>query len=321
MKKREVKLHPKFSKNAAHKNLCTTTHRVNLLGIRGLNSLDEELSRLFVELDSTGDHLARLLEGTEISGDDILRSIESPDWANAFGRLSPFIRKCNQDLNSIRERLLVLLENKENTLNELASVLVVVCESGNISDQRSSVIILDSLLRWEGIDSAVFEKGDSFITVKFASLLRLVLTRNRERLALTAAARALGRLAKVSDSSSRGDFVRFETNSAIEWLHLDSHATRRLAAALILRYLTEMVPTLFVTHDHAASFFNRIGSALLDVSPQTRYAARDAMRALFLAVNTRVDQKLCFEKCYSIVVHGVSLWAWASCTTNEDVSI
>ncbi|KAH9253554.1 hypothetical protein BASA81_008390 [Batrachochytrium salamandrivorans] len=253
-----------------------------------LFQFDPDFSVVYRKLHT---HSCELLKsmGDDVSGDQVLLDLDDPGVGGDFkskGQLAPFLSNVHYSLGACTARLGQLFAKSPEELevlkvNDFASVLFFVVEAGSQYDQTGSALILDALFATSLLQPAIGGGTSSSATtssVKFALLLRAMMSRLTHRLSLSATARALGRFAKMTDASSRGDFVKFEISRAMEWLSLASHAKRRLPAVLIL-------------------------SALMDADKHTRFAARDAIHTFFLAtIKSKEDREYFFKKCYSMII-------------------
>ena len=137
---------------------------------------------------------------------------------------------------------------------------------------------------------------------RFASYLRDVFTVTCEPAVAEAAARALGKMARVGGALVAGIADR-EIKRCVEWLRADARVdavsntsggnhevgsgsgARRYAAVLVLRELAEHAPEVF--NVHISSFIDAVWPALRDSRLFARQAAVRALRACLVVIERR----------------------------------
>ena len=189
------------------------------------------------------------------------------------------------------------------TMSGMSTALLRLAEAGSSDEQRAVVLVLDAIVAH--LLPLIVE---DVTLVKITSCIRIVITAQATRadqgelLTLTTAARALGRSARLSDPAFRVDLTKFEAERALEWLELPVHASKRLAACLILRHLCDTDTTaLIVSKDNILLFFDRVEPSLMDASDATRVAACDVLDAFLSLIDSRDEMERCFRRCYNIV--------------------
>ena len=132
---------------------------------------------------------------------------------------------------------------------------------------------------------------------RFATYLRDVFTVTCEPVLAEAAARAVGKIARVGGALTAGIADR-EVKRCVEWLKADADAfssssssrggggeARRYAAVLVLRELAEHAPEVF--NVHISSFIDAVWPALRDSRLFVRQAAVRALRACLVVIERR----------------------------------
>jgi hypothetical protein len=277
-----------------------------------LTALDPTIAQMFVRVCHIGSTLSSALRLWIDQDDDVvLRALENDTSFSLLKlRLPDSVASSSEALSQQLQlfcRAVLHISKKSQLVirfaNDLATIFLRLAEAGNAEEQMGIALVLDALVEPIILNPEADGKDLFEASIKFASTLRIVLSSNMDKTTLTAAARALGKLAKASDSTVRVEFVRFETDRALEWLQLEAHAPKRLAAVLILRHLADNVPALFLAHQY--QFFNCVGSAVYDTSQDTRLSAKDAIRTFLDLISTKEEEEHCFRQCYSIVHRGI----------------
>ncbi len=171
--------------------------------------------------------------------------------------------------------------------------------SRDANDRIAAIVSIDQLID--------LNYDDQRKITRFSNYLRNVLTNQHgDATTVLMVTRALGRLAKASDSTTSktltAEWVDFETKRALEWLEGDnssggsgsgssSHSRhnkddgRRYAAVYVLKELAENAPTLFFAH--AVDFLKYIWNGLRDLSPLVRDGSKLALSAVLTLVSER----------------------------------
>ena len=161
-----------------------------------------------------------------------------------------------------------------NFLEEMNKEIHVMVNSRDANDRIAAIVSIDQLID--------LNYDDQRKITRFSNYLRNVLTNQHgDATTVLMVTRALGRLAKASDSTTSktltAEWVDFETKRALEWLEGDnnsggsgsgssSHSRhnkddgRRYAAVYVLKELAENAPTLFFAH--AVDFLKYIWNGL-----------------------------------------------------------
>ena len=163
-------------------------------------------------------------------------------------------------------------------------------QSEEVSKRLAGVVAVDVLT-----EAKIGETANKMN--RFASYLRDVFTRTCEPVLAEAAARAVGKIARVGGALTAGIADR-DVKRCIEWLRADADAftasrgfdktgsdARRYAAVLVLRELAEHAPEVF--NVHISSFIDAVWPALRDSRLFVRQAAVRALRACLVVIERR----------------------------------
>jgi len=175
-----------------------------------------------------------------------------------------------------------------NFLEELNKEIHVMVNSRDANDRIAAIVSIDQLID--------LNYDDQRKITRFSNYLRNVLTNQHgDATTVLMVTRALGRLAKASDSTTSktltAEWVDFETKRALEWLEGDNNAHRhkddgrRYAAVYVLKELAENAPTLFFAH--AVDFLKYIWNGLRDPSQLVRDGSKLALSAVLALVSER----------------------------------
>ncbi len=118
------------------------------------------------------------------------------------------------------------------------------------------------------------------------------------------ASKTLGHLAR-SSVVPNADYVEFEVDRGLEWLHSDQ-SSRRLAACFVLKELAENAPTLFFAK--TGDFLERVWIVLRDGKPIIRLSAARALSACLriLAQRSAISHVNWYCKIYEQVQEGLA---------------
>ncbi|CAM9232634.1 unnamed protein product, partial [Phaeothamnion confervicola] len=162
---------------------------------------------------------------------------------------------------------------------ELYHQVFSLMHSSLLADKLGAVCALDEL-----IDASSSQAEMKII--KFSNNLSRALCANTDYALLSHVARALGHMAR-SAVVPNAEFVEFEVNRGLEWLHAEQWH-RRLTACLVLRELAENAPTTF--YIKIKDFFDRILPVLRDRHVAVREAAAMALRTCLSLLAQRLSR-------------------------------
>jgi FKBP12-rapamycin complex-associated protein len=181
-------------------------------------------------------------------------------------------------------------ESFGNFLEELNKEIHILVNSRDSNDRIAAIISIDQLID--------LNYDDQRKITRFSNYLRNILTNQHgDAPTVLMVTRALGRLAKASDSTTSktltAEWVDFETKRALEWLEGDNTTThrahrddgRRYAAVYVLKELAENAPTLF--YAHVQDFLKHIWNGLRDPSHIVRDGSKLALSAVLALISER----------------------------------
>lgn len=163
--------------------------------------------------------------------------------------------------------------------SELFQRVFALLRGNDLSDRLGGVAALDQL-----IDASTNLAETKLI--KFSNNLSDALRTNTNRDVLVSVAKALGHMAR-SSAVPNVDYVEFEINRGLEWLHADS-SHRRLAGCLVLKEMATNAPTAFYVK--IKDLFERIMPLVADREVMVREAAADALSVCLSAIVQRASR-------------------------------
>ncbi|KAL0486430.1 phosphatidylinositol kinase-related protein kinase TOR [Acrasis kona] len=206
-----------------------------------------------------------------------LRSKNEATRIISSNKLRTFVEKTSREQNK---------ESFSNFIEDLNIKLQELVNSRDTTDRIGAIMAIDKLID--------IDYDDQRKILRFSNYLRNILTnQHSDATTVPMVTRALGRLAKASDSSNSSktltaEWVEFETKRALEWLEGDSRHKddgRRYAAVYVLKELAENAPTLF--YAHVQSFLEHIWNGLRDTNYMVREGSVLALRAVLALISDR----------------------------------
>ncbi|XP_076064565.1 serine/threonine-protein kinase Tor isoform X2 [Oratosquilla oratoria] len=166
-------------------------------------------------------------------------------------------------------------------LDEINRHIYDMVSSNDINEKKGGIYAIMSL-----VDIDVGQTGHRIS--RFANHLRSLFN-STDTGVLEMTAKAVGRLAMASGTFT-AEYVEDLVKRSFEWLQVERHEGRRLAAVLVLRELASSVPTYFF--QQVQQFLDVIFNAVRDPKPAIREGAVAALRVTLTITAQRETKEL-----------------------------
>jgi len=215
---------------------------------------------------------------------------------DTLSRFLADLRSRNQDVRATAAeslRLFVEGEAREMTsesftkyMNDLNKRIFDLVNSSDPYEKLGGIMVIDGLI------DLPYEENETKI-IRFANYLRMVLNQPGDHSSiddklLQKASQALGHLARAGGTLVQ-DVVDFDLKRSLEWLEGDRSEQRRYSAVLVLRELSENIPTLF--NLYVETFIDHIWTTIRDPKATIREAGVEALRGCLAVITKRASKQ------------------------------